>query len=29
MSWKDIDTAQETEKTLAFWIKSLTGAPLP
>jgi GNAT superfamily N-acetyltransferase len=29
MSWKDIGVAQETEKRLAFWIKSLTGAPLP
>jgi GNAT superfamily N-acetyltransferase len=29
MSWKDIGMDRETEKTLAFWIKSLSGAPLP
>jgi GNAT superfamily N-acetyltransferase len=29
MSWKDIDTERETEKFLAFWIKSLTGMHLP
>lgn len=29
MSWKDIGMQHETEKTLGFWIKSLTGAALP
>ncbi len=29
MAWKDLDDAVETEKPLVFWMKSLTGAPLP
>jgi GNAT superfamily N-acetyltransferase len=29
MAWKDIGESGETEKTLIFWLKSLTGAPLP
>ncbi len=29
MSWKDLGDANETEKPLVFWLKSLTGAPLP
>ena len=29
MSWKDLGHAKETEKPLVFWMKSLTGAPLP
>jgi GNAT superfamily N-acetyltransferase len=29
MRWKQIDTPTETENRLAFWLKSLTGAPLP
>ena len=28
-SWKDIDAAEETSKTLMFWLKSLHGAALP
>jgi GNAT superfamily N-acetyltransferase len=29
MDWKDLGEAGETAKTLVFWLKSLTGAPLP
>ncbi len=29
MAWKDLGDAVETEKPLVFWMKSLTGAPLP
>ena len=29
MAWKDLGDAAETEKPLVFWMKSLTGAPLP
>ncbi len=29
MAWKDVGDAAETEKPLVFWMKSLTGAPLP
>jgi GNAT superfamily N-acetyltransferase len=29
MAWKDIGEAEETEKTLMFWMKSLHGADLP
>ncbi len=29
MAWKDLGDAGETEKPLVFWMKSLTGAPLP
>ncbi|AHJ63329.1 Acetyltransferase, GNAT family [Granulibacter bethesdensis] len=29
MSWKDVGEADETEKELTFWIKSLSGTPLP
>lgn len=29
MAWKDLGEAGETEKPLMFWMKSLTGAPLP
>lgn len=29
MTWKEVGAAEETEKPLAFWMKSLTGAPLP
>jgi len=28
-SWKDIDEADETQKTLMFWVKSLYGEALP
>jgi GNAT superfamily N-acetyltransferase len=29
MVWKDVGEAAETEKDLQFWLKSLSGAPLP
>jgi GNAT superfamily N-acetyltransferase len=29
MQWKDVGDEAETEKTLVFWLKSLTGAALP
>ncbi|WP_158745895.1 GNAT family N-acetyltransferase [Acidisphaera sp. L21] len=29
MTWKDVGDAAESKHTLDFWIKSLTGAPLP
>ena len=29
MQWKDVGDEEETEKTLVFWMKSLTGAALP
>jgi GNAT superfamily N-acetyltransferase len=29
MAWKDIGEKEETEKTLTFWLKSLSGATLP
>lgn len=29
MSWKDLGEAEETSKPLVFWMKSLSGAPLP
>jgi len=29
LSWKDIGEEKETEKPLAFWLKSLRGKPLP
>jgi GNAT superfamily N-acetyltransferase len=29
MSWKDLGDAQESEKTLTFWMKSLRGEQLP
>ncbi len=29
MSWKEIGAAEKTPHRLAFWLKSLTGAPLP
>jgi GNAT superfamily N-acetyltransferase len=29
MSWKELDEPGETEKPLMFWMKSLSGAPLP
>ena len=29
MAWKDLGEPDETEKPLVFWMKSLTGAPLP
>jgi GNAT superfamily N-acetyltransferase len=29
MRWKDIGESDETEKPLMFWLKSLSGAPLP
>jgi GNAT superfamily N-acetyltransferase len=29
MSWKDLGEAQESEKTLTFWMKSLRGEKLP
>ena len=29
MAWKDLGDPAETEKPLVFWMKSLTGAPLP
>jgi hypothetical protein len=29
MIWKEVGAAEETPHRLAFWLKSLTGAPLP
>jgi GNAT superfamily N-acetyltransferase len=29
MSWRDVGHSAETSKPLTFWMKSLTGAPLP
>ena len=29
MAWKDLGEEHETEKRLTFWMKSLTGTPLP
>ena len=29
MRWKEVGQPDETEHTLAFWLRSLTGAPLP
>jgi hypothetical protein len=29
MQWKDIGEPDQTEKTLVFWLKSLTGVRLP
>lgn len=29
MRWKQVDSAERVENRLAFWIKSLRGAPLP
>lgn len=29
MRWKEVGRADKTEHTLAFWLRSLTGAPLP
>jgi hypothetical protein len=29
MAWKDLGDAEETSKPLMFWMKSLSGAPLP
>ncbi len=29
MRWKQVDTAGEVENRLGFWLKSLSGAPLP
>ncbi len=29
MAWKQVDTAVDVTNTLAFWMKSLTGASLP
>ncbi|WP_419759013.1 GNAT family N-acetyltransferase [Acidisoma sp.] len=29
MHWKEVDATEETAHRLAFWLKSLTGAPLP
>jgi hypothetical protein len=29
MHWKDIGEPAETDKTLVFWLKSLTGVALP
>ena len=29
MQWKDLGDAEETEKTLVFWLKPLSGAALP
>jgi GNAT superfamily N-acetyltransferase len=29
MAWKDLGEAEETEKPLVFWMKSLRGKPLP
>ena len=29
MSWKEVDAAEATPHRLAFWLKSLTGGPLP
>jgi GNAT superfamily N-acetyltransferase len=29
MTWRDVDEAGETEKTLVFWMKSLRGDALP
>lgn len=29
MAWQDLDQAEETEKQLSFWARSLSGAALP
>ena len=29
MAWKDIGMEEESEKPMMFWLKSLTGVPLP
>ena len=29
MSWRDVGEEGETEKPLSFWVKSLSGTPLP
>ena len=29
MRWKQVDSSEKVENRLAFWIKSLSGAPLP
>jgi hypothetical protein len=29
MSWKEVGAATESEHRLSFWMKSLSGAPLP
>ncbi|MCC7427633.1 MAG: GNAT family N-acetyltransferase [Alphaproteobacteria bacterium] len=29
MRWREVGAGQETEKELSFWLKSLSGAPLP
>jgi GNAT superfamily N-acetyltransferase len=29
MRWKQVDSEERVENRLAFWLKSLTGAPLP
>jgi GNAT superfamily N-acetyltransferase len=29
MRWRQVDSAERVENRLAFWIKSLSGAPLP
>ncbi len=29
MAWKQVDGPEKVENTLGFWLKSLTGAPLP
>jgi GNAT superfamily N-acetyltransferase len=29
MQWKEVGAAEETSHRLSFWLKSLTGAPLP
>ncbi len=29
MHWRDVGDAEETEKQMVFWLKSLTGSPLP
>jgi GNAT superfamily N-acetyltransferase len=29
MTWKEVGRSEETSHRLAFWMKSLTGAPLP
>jgi hypothetical protein len=29
MNWKEVGAREETPHRLAFWMKSLTGVPLP
>jgi hypothetical protein len=29
MRWRDVGDAEESDHRLTFWLRSLTGAPLP